>query len=117
MVCVGKPSYDWSPMINRAIMTGCSLFEYCESNLCEIWWTFFTCKSFLVQLRYPYEPVAQGIAEQFHNPEVDVDITRPNFNVRKQIAKLRTITQQLKNAVAGRDADWIDSGKCIDYAC
>ncbi|PIK40881.1 hypothetical protein BSL78_22264 [Apostichopus japonicus] len=58
---------------------------------------------------YTHEQVGQGISDQQTNPEVIVDLTKPNFMVRKQITKLRTITQQLKNAVEGKDADWIDT--------
>ena len=48
---------------------------------------------------------------QLNNPEVTVDINRPNSLVNEQIFALKTIISKLKIAHNGMDVEWIDIGK------
>ena len=52
-----------------------------------------------------------GLFNQINNPEVDVDVTKPNSLVNAQILQLRLIISKLKNAYNGMDVEWIDSGE------
>lgn len=61
--------------------------------------------------RYPHEMVGHGVASQYQNPELSVNLSKPSYAVRKEIAQLRTITHQVNNAVNGRAADYLDTGK------
>lgn len=49
-----------------------------------------------------------GLASQVNNPEVEVDITKPDMVIRRQIMALRVMTNKLKNAYSGNDVDFID---------
>lgn len=49
-----------------------------------------------------------GLASQVNNPEVEVDITKPDMVIRRQIMVLRVMTNKLKNAYSGNDVDFID---------
>lgn len=46
-----------------------------------------------------------------NNPEVEVDITRPDTLIRQQIMALRVMTNKLKNAYNGNDIYFQDSSK------
>lgn len=46
-----------------------------------------------------------------NNPEVGVDITRPDTLIRQQIMALRVMTNKLKNAYNGNDIYFQDSSK------
>ncbi|KAK2920079.1 hypothetical protein Q8A73_002283 [Channa argus] len=59
--------------------------------------------------RYFPEVVKQGLTNQVNNPEVDVDITRPDTLIRQQIMALRVMTNKLKNAYNGNDIYFQDS--------
>ncbi|TNN67255.1 Glypican-6 [Liparis tanakae] len=59
--------------------------------------------------RYFPEVVKEGLTNQVNNPEVDVDITRPDTLIRQQIMALRVITNKLKNAYNGNDIYFQDS--------
>lgn len=61
--------------------------------------------------RYFPEVVKQGLTNQVNNPEVDVDITRPDTLIRQQIMALRVMTNKLKNAYNGNDIYFQDSSK------
>lgn len=52
-----------------------------------------------------------GLSNQQNNPEVAVDVSRPNSLLNEQIFALKTITSKLKNAYNGMDVEWIDIGK------
>ncbi|ELU17458.1 hypothetical protein CAPTEDRAFT_32704, partial [Capitella teleta] len=67
------------------------------------------CWNGMGKSRYLPEVIADGIAAQAANPEVDVDIRRPNSVLNQQILQLKLITNKLKNAYNGMDVDWIDS--------
>ncbi|KAM6980116.1 glypican-6a isoform 2-T2 [Aplochiton taeniatus] len=59
--------------------------------------------------RYFPEVVKEGLTNQLNNPEVEVDITRPDTLIRQQIMALRVMTNKLKNAYNGNDIYFQDS--------
>ncbi|XP_029601820.1 glypican-6 [Salmo trutta] len=59
--------------------------------------------------RYFPEVVKDGLTNQLNNPEVAVDITRPDTLIRQQIMTLRVMTNKLKNAYNGNDIFFQDS--------
>ena len=61
--------------------------------------------------RYIPEVIPDGVRSQINNPEVDVDVQRPNSLLNQQLLQLKLITNKLKNAYNGLDVDWIDSGQ------
>uniref|UniRef100_A0A673AF86 Glypican 6a n=1 Tax=Sphaeramia orbicularis TaxID=375764 RepID=A0A673AF86_9TELE len=65
--------------------------------------------------RYFPEVVKEGLTNQMNNPEVDVDITRPDTLIRQQIMALRVMTNKLKNAYNGNDIYFQDSSKFSSY--
>lgn len=60
--------------------------------------------------------VKEGLTNQMNNPEVHVDITRPDTLIRQQIMALRVMTNKLKNAYNGNDITFGDSSKCSDLS-
>lgn len=60
--------------------------------------------------RYFPEVQKDGLTNQVTNPEVEVDITRPDTVIRQQIMALRVMTNKLKNAYNGNDIYFQDSG-------
>lgn len=61
--------------------------------------------------RYFPEVVKDGLTNQLHNPEVEVDITRPDTFIRQQIMALRMMTTKLRNAYNGNDIYFPDSSE------
>ncbi|XP_059408205.1 glypican-6-like [Carassius carassius] len=59
--------------------------------------------------RYFPEVVKVGLTNQLNNPEVEVDITRPDTFIRQQIMTLRVMTNKLRNAYNGKDVYFQDS--------
>ncbi|KAJ8350069.1 hypothetical protein SKAU_G00251990 [Synaphobranchus kaupii] len=59
--------------------------------------------------RYFPEVLKDGLTNQINNPEVEVDITRPDTFIRQQIMTLRVMTNKLKNAYKGNDISFQDS--------
>lgn len=59
--------------------------------------------------RYFPEVVKDGLTNQLNNPEVEVDITRPDTFIRQQIMTLRVMTNKLRNAYNGKDVFFQDS--------
>ncbi|XP_054643043.1 glypican-6b [Dunckerocampus dactyliophorus] len=59
--------------------------------------------------RYFPEVVTDGLTNQVNNPEVNVDITRPDTFIRQQIMALRVMTNKLKNAYNGNDIYFQDA--------
>ncbi len=66
---------------------------------------------FVIVSRYFPEVVKEGLTNQVNNPEVDVDITRPDTLIRQQIMALRVMTNKLRNAYNGNDIYFQDSSK------
>ncbi|XP_010083770.1 PREDICTED: glypican-6-like, partial [Pterocles gutturalis] len=58
---------------------------------------------------YLPEIMNDGLTNQINNPEVDVDITRPDTFIRQQIMALRVMTNKLKNAYNGNDVNFQDT--------
>lgn len=56
---------------------------------------------------------ADGLVNQINNPEVDVDVARPDVKTRRLIMELRVAVNRLRLAQTGRDADFMDS----EYLC
>lgn len=63
--------------------------------------------------RYFPEVQKDGLTNQANNPEVDVDITRPDTFIRQQIMALRVMTNKLKNAYNGNDIYFQDSSEWL----
>lgn len=57
----------------------------------------------LIVHRYQSVVIGNGLANQVSNPDVDVDITKPDIVIRSQIAALREMTSWLKAAHGGID--------------
>jgi glypican 6 len=61
------------------------------------------------------EIMKDGILNQVNNPEVEIDVTKPNSLINQQILQLRLVTSRLKNAYNGLDVDWIDTGNYFNF--
>ncbi|CAB1337491.1 unnamed protein product [Coregonus sp. 'balchen'] len=63
------------------------------------------------QTRGRYLPVVtgNGLQSQINNPELKVDLARPDVRTRQLIMELRVATNRLKHAQAGQDTDFVDS--------
>ncbi|KAF4108698.1 glypican-6b [Onychostoma macrolepis] len=59
--------------------------------------------------RYVPEVLKDGLTNQANNPEVSVDISRPDTLIRQQIMALKVMTNKLKNAYDGNDIYFQDS--------
>ena len=56
--------------------------------------------------RYLPEVMGDGLANQINNPEVEVDITKPDMTIRQQIMQLKIMTNRLRGAYNGNDLDF-----------
>ncbi|XP_058875281.1 glypican-6-like isoform X1 [Acipenser ruthenus] len=61
--------------------------------------------------RYLPGVTGEGLVNQINNPEVEVDIARPDSKTRQQILQLRTAANRLRHAQSGSDADFQDSSE------
>uniref|UniRef100_A0AAY4E726 Glypican 2 n=1 Tax=Denticeps clupeoides TaxID=299321 RepID=A0AAY4E726_9TELE len=59
--------------------------------------------------RYLPDVTGDGLVSQINNPEVEVDIARPDVRTRQLIMELRVATNRLRHAQAGQDTDFMDS--------
>ncbi|XP_070701202.1 glypican-1b [Pempheris klunzingeri] len=84
------------------------------------------CWNGMNRARYLPEVMGDGLASQINNPEVEIDITKPDMTIRQQIMQLKIMTHRLKNAFNGQDVDFQDtsddvsgsgSGLCADDMC
>ncbi|XP_028328900.1 glypican-1b [Gouania willdenowi] len=84
------------------------------------------CWNGINRARYLPEVIGDGLASQINNPEVEIDITKPDMTIRQQIMQLKIMTHRLKNALNGQDVDFQDtsddvsgsgSGMCADEPC
>ncbi|KAK2822361.1 hypothetical protein Q5P01_022426 [Channa striata] len=84
------------------------------------------CWNGMSRARYLPEVMGDGLASQINNPEVEIDITKPDITIRQQIMQLKIMTHRLKNALNGQDVDFQDtsddvsgsgSGVCADDLC
>ncbi|XP_029471344.1 glypican-1 [Rhinatrema bivittatum] len=85
------------------------------------------CWNGMTKGRYLPEVMGDGLASQINNPEVDVDITKPDMTIRQQIMQLKIMTSRLRNAYNGNDVDFQDASDdisgsgsgdgCVDDVC
>ncbi|XP_043989412.1 glypican-1-like isoform X1 [Gambusia affinis] len=84
------------------------------------------CWNGISRARYLPEVIGDGLARQINNPEVEIDISKPDMKIRQQIMQLKIMTHRLKNALNGQDVDFQDSsddvsgsgsGMCADDMC
>ncbi|KAM9315813.1 glypican-1 [Gastrophryne carolinensis] len=85
------------------------------------------CWNGMARARYMPERMGSGLANQINNPEIDVDITKPDITIRQQIMQLRIMTNRLRNAYNGNDVDFQDTSDdisgsgsgdgCTDHVC
>lgn len=61
--------------------------------------------------RYLPEVMGDGLANQINNPEVELDITKPDMTIRQQIMQLKIMSNRLRNAMDGNDVDFQDASK------
>ncbi|KAF5900883.1 glypican-4-like isoform X1, partial [Clarias magur] len=61
------------------------------------------CWNGTAKSRYESVVLGNGLANQVSNPHVDVDITKPDVVIRRQIAVLKEMTTRLKAAHNGND--------------
>ncbi|XP_066498050.1 glypican-2 isoform X2 [Hoplias malabaricus] len=59
--------------------------------------------------RYLPDVMGDGLVNQVNNPEVEVDIARPDVRTRQLIMELRVAVNRLKHAYNGQDTDFMDS--------
>ncbi|KAG8445440.1 hypothetical protein GDO86_010280 [Hymenochirus boettgeri] len=71
------------------------------------------CWNGITKGRYMPERMGSGLANQINNPEVDVDITKPDMTIRQQIMQLKIMTSRLRNAYNGNDVDFQDTSDDI----
>lgn len=84
------------------------------------------CWNGITKASYLPEVMGDGLANQINNPEVEIDITKPDRTIRQQIMLLKIMSNRLKNALEGNDVDFQDtsddfsgsgSGMCADHLC
>ncbi|TMS17404.1 glypican-4 [Larimichthys crocea] len=71
------------------------------------------CWNGTAKSRYESVVIGNGLANQVSNPDVDVDITKPDIVIRSQIAALKEMTSWLKAAYSGNDISF-DNGEGDD---
>lgn len=84
----------------------CLLIPHCANKI-------FLPNVCLLISRYFPEVVKDGLTNQLNNPEVEVDITRPDTFIRQQIMTLRVMTNKLRNAYNGKDVYFQDSSESL----
>lgn len=67
------------------------------------------CWNGMARGRYLPEVMGDGLANQINNPEVEVDITKPDMTIRQQIMQLKIMTNRLRSAYNGDDVDFQDA--------
>lgn len=81
-------------------------------KICNEWaeplYEEYNCWNGLGKSRYMPDVTTDGLVGQINNPEVDVDIRRPNSNVNQQILQLKLITNKLNSAYNGLDVGFED---------
>ncbi len=61
--------------------------------------------------------MGDGLANQINNPEVELDITKPDMTIRQQIMQLKIMSNRLKNALDGNDVDFQDASGSLSNIC
>ncbi|MFT7809689.1 glypican-1-like [Arapaima gigas] len=67
------------------------------------------CWNGMSKSRYLPEVMGDGLASQINNPEVEIDITKPDMAIRQQIMQLKIMTNRVRNAFNGNDVDFQDA--------
>ncbi|CAM4657359.1 unnamed protein product [Leuciscus chuanchicus] len=84
------------------------------------------CWNGITKASYLPEVMGDGLANQINNPEVEIDITKPDRTIRQQIMLLKIMSNRLKNALSGNDVNFQDtsddfsgsgSGMCAGHLC
>lgn len=84
------------------------------------------CWNGVAKARYLPELMGDGLAGQINNPEVNIDITKPDMTIRQQIMQLKIMSNRLRSALDGSDVDFQDtsddfsgsgSGVCSEQLC
>lgn len=84
------------------------------------------CWNGMTKAKYLPGVMGDGLANQINNPEVDIDITKPDMTIRQQIMQLKIMNNRLRNALNGNDVDFQDasddvsgsgSGMCAGDSC
>lgn len=65
--------------------------------------------------RYLPDVTGDGLVSQVNNPEVEVDIAKPDVRTRQLIMELRVGTNKLRHAQSGQDIDFMDSKRYYNY--
>lgn len=65
--------------------------------------------------RYLFAVTGNGLANQGNNPEVQVDTSKPDILILRQIMALRVMTSKMKNAYNGNDVDFFDISKHLCF--
>lgn len=89
-------------------------FLHSDDDLDGFWDSSGAFYSWFPSSRYFPEVQKDGLTNQLNNPEVGVDITRPDTFIRQQIMALRVMTNKLKNAYNGNDIYFQDSSEQFD---
>lgn len=97
-----RNSKEQVPLLNPALQTHTLNAAFCCYPAKEI---------DLMVHRYQSVVMGNGLANQVSNPDVDVDITKPDIVIRSQIAALREMTSWLKAAHSGIDIS-VGKGLC-----
>nr|XP_060623924.1 glypican-1 [Anolis sagrei ordinatus] len=71
------------------------------------------CWNGMTKSKYLPDVMGDGLASQINNPEVDVDVTKPDMTIRQQIMQLKIMTSRLRNAYNGNDVDFQDTSDDI----
>uniref|UniRef100_H3DL44 Glypican-1 n=1 Tax=Tetraodon nigroviridis TaxID=99883 RepID=H3DL44_TETNG len=71
------------------------------------------CWNGITKSRYLPEVMGDGLANQINNPEVELDITKPDMTIRQQIMQLKIMSNRLKSALDGNDVDFQDASDDI----
>lgn len=82
-----------------------------DTCVCEKQVHFMKLHKWFVCGRYLPEVIGDGLTSQINNPEVEIDITRPDMTIRQQIMQLRVTTLRLKKALNGQDIDFLDTSE------
>ncbi|XP_052470648.1 glypican-6 [Carassius gibelio] len=66
------------------------------------------CWNGTAKSRYESVVIGNGLANQVSNPDVEVDITKPDMVIRRQIPVLKEMTSRLKAAYTGTDISFVN---------
>ncbi|XP_075043353.1 glypican-4 [Mixophyes fleayi] len=98
--------------VKQKLKTAKKFWSSLPSNICKNNWTMGAneddCWNGSDKSRYLYAVMGNGLANQINNPDVQVDITKPDMVIRRQIMALRVMTNKMKSAYNGNDVNFID---------